>query len=40
LPGTQGEDGEFIGAKQFYAQFMKLVEGKNINIVTQTMAKQ
>jgi hypothetical protein len=40
LPGTQGEDGDLIGAKQFYAQFMKLVEGKNISIVTQSMAKQ
>jgi len=32
LPGA--EENEIISSKQLYKQFMKLVDGKNINFVT------
>ena len=34
------EEQEIINSKQLYNQFMRLVEGKNINFVTQAQAKQ
>ncbi len=38
LPG--GDELEIINSKQLYSQFMRLVDQKNINFVTQAQAKQ
>lgn len=35
-----GDEVEIYNSKQLYQQFMKLVDGKSINFITQQMAKQ